>query len=109
MNQYGVRTTKEEQAAFPYDEYPLLSEAGTYTVTLVDKTWGKGMYLICAFVCDDGKKFRANVWRDRLSELYSPAKANINFATASIGSKWICTFVTSRNGYVRFENAATKE
>lgn len=97
MNNYGVRTTMDEKASFPYEEYPIMDSIGTFRVTLMDKVWGNYMNIICAFVTDEGKKFHISILRRRNDELYGPSKSSVDFATAPIGSKWICTFVKRKN------------
>lgn len=106
MNEYGTRTTKEEKVAFPFDEYPLISTEGTFTVTLIDKSWSQKDYLICAFQTDNGAKFRVNVWRRTGLEIYSPKKSKIDFSKVQNGTKWICTFVRSKNNNIYWKEAS---
>lgn len=105
MNNYGVRTTVEEKESFPFNDYPLITKAGIFTVTLMDKCWGQGAYLICAFKTEDNVKFRVNVWRRFNEELYAPKKTLIDFSKVSIGSTWICTFILSKNGNIYWKDA----
>lgn len=108
MNEYGTRTTVEEKANFPYNEYPLINIDGTFTVTLMDKSWApKGMYLICAFITDDGFKFRVNVYRKTAPEpeIYSPKKSLVDFSKVLNGTRWKCTFIRSKNDKIYWRNA----
>ena len=108
MNKYNVRCSIEEKNGFPFDEFPILSEEGTYTVTLVDKTCPLdycGQYLICAFETDTNIKFRFNVWRKPVIEYYMPDKSEIDFKKVPLYTKWKCTFTRTRNNNIRWKTA----
>lgn len=108
MNEYNIRCSIEEKNGFPFDEFPILSEEGTYTVTLVDKTWPldySGQYLICAFETDTNIKFRFNVWRKPVIEYYMPDKSEIDFKKVPLYTKWKCTFTRTRNNNIRWKTA----
>ena len=105
MNNYGVRTTVEEKADYPYDEYPFLKQSGTFNVTLKDKVWGRGMNIICAFETDTGLKFSVSILRRRCDEIYAPGSSPIDFAQALPGAKFRCTFVPASKGFYKMSDA----
>lgn len=108
MNEYGVRCSYEEKKNFPYSEFPLLEQEGTFIVTLVDKTWPlkhNGQYLICAFRTDNNIQFRFNVWRKPVIEYYMPDKTEIDFKKVLLNTKWKCTFTRTRNNNIRWKTA----
>lgn len=109
MNNYGVRTTVSEKAAFPYDEFPFLKQSGTFNVTLKDKVWGKGMNIICAFETDTGFKFSVSILRRRGDEIYAPDKSDIDFAIQMPGTKFLCTFIPSSKGFYKMSYAAYQD
>ena len=47
-----------EEMGFDVNQYPLPSEPGETTATLVMRKWGKRCNLICYFDTDDGQKFK---------------------------------------------------
>jgi len=78
---------------------PFIDEEGIFTVTLINKVWGKKSNLICVFEKEDGTIFSTTAWRKGLpaKEIYSPKKGDLDFKEVARGTRWNCVFTLSKN------------
>ena len=86
----------------------LFIEEGEFIATFVLKAWGERNRLRCYFFTDDGKNFYLNTWRVQSGERkdqYCPRDSAPNFRNVELGTRWLITTKSSRNGNVFWSKA----
>ena len=88
-----------EEMGFDVNQYPLPSEAGEATATLVMRKWGKRLNLICYFDTDDGRKLKLLAYRDdRKGGRYTTRENDICMSYQPLGSRWKIKYTITPRG-----------
>ena len=109
MSRSSIITTQAGREALPLLTYNYPHESGSFTGTLVYRTWDRRYpCLLCYFNTDDGKRIVLKVWQKSGSDAeYSPRYSTINFADeVTEGTVWHCEYKTSKKGFSTWETAA---